>query len=90
VGITAGSREVPGRNAYDRRHTYCIIIIRRRRNRGTIGQKKHWYELVPKSVETIQGESVTILWIQQVQTDRTIPNNEPDITIRANEKATCM
>jgi len=27
VGITAGSREVPGRNACDRRHTYRIIII---------------------------------------------------------------
>jgi len=27
VRITAGSREVPGRNACDRRHTYCIIII---------------------------------------------------------------
>jgi len=27
VGITAGSREVPGRNACERRHTYRIIII---------------------------------------------------------------
>jgi len=27
VGITAGSREVPGRNACDRRHAYFIIII---------------------------------------------------------------
>ena len=27
MGITAGSREVPGRNACDRRHTCCIIII---------------------------------------------------------------
>jgi len=27
VWITAGSREVPGRNACDRRHMYCIIII---------------------------------------------------------------
>jgi len=27
VRITAGSREVPGRNACDKRHTYCIIII---------------------------------------------------------------
>jgi len=27
MGITAGSREVPGRNACDRRHAYCIIII---------------------------------------------------------------
>jgi len=27
VGITAGSREVPGGNACDKRHTYFIIII---------------------------------------------------------------
>jgi hypothetical protein len=50
--------------------------------------KKHWYEHVPKSVETGQGGNVTILWNQQVQTDRTIPNNKPDITIRDNEKRT--
>jgi len=30
------------------------------------------------------------LWNQQVQTDRTIPNNKPDITIRDNEKGTCV
>jgi hypothetical protein len=33
---------------------------------------------------------VTILWNQQVQTDRTIPNNKPDIIIRDNKKGTCM
>jgi len=27
VGITAGSREVPGRNACDKKHPYFIIII---------------------------------------------------------------
>jgi hypothetical protein len=32
----------------------------------------------------------TILWNQQVQTDRTIPNNKPDIVIRDNEKGTCV
>ena len=32
---------------------------------------------------------MTILWNQQVQTDRTIPNNKPDI-IRDNEKRTCI
>ena len=58
-------------------------------NGGTIGQK-HWNEHVPKSVETSQGGKVTILWNQQVQTDRTIPNNKPDIIIRGNEKVTCM
>jgi len=52
--------------------------------------KKHWYEQVPESVETGQGGHVTILWNQQVQTDRTIPNNKPDIIIRDNEKRTCM
>jgi hypothetical protein len=52
--------------------------------------KKRWYKHVPKSIETGQGGSVTILLNQQVQTDRTIPNNKPDIIIRDNEKRTCM
>ena len=38
---------------------------------------------------TNQGGKVTILWNRQVQTDRTIPNNKPDIIIRDNEKRTC-
>jgi len=59
-------------------------------NRGTIEKKKHWYEHVPKSVETSQGGKVPILWNQQVQTNRTIPNNKPDIIICDNEKGTCM
>jgi len=45
---------------------------------------------VPKSVETSQGGKVTLLWNQQVQTDRTIPNNKPDVIIRDNEKGTCV
>ena len=52
--------------------------------------KKHRYEHVPKSVETSQGGKVTILWNQQVQADRIIPNNKPDIIIRDNENGTCM
>ena len=31
-----------------------------------------------------------MLWNQQIQTDRTIPNNKPDIIIRDKEKGTCM
>jgi len=30
------------------------------------------------------------LWNQQVQTDRNIPNNKPDIINRDNEKGTCI
>jgi len=33
---------------------------------------------------------VTILWNQQVQSDRTIPNNKPDFIIHDNEKGTCI
>jgi len=58
-------------------------------NSGTVGQKQ-WYEHVSKSIETSQGGKVTILWNKQVQTDRTIPNNKPDIISRDNEKGTCM
>jgi hypothetical protein len=52
--------------------------------------KKHWYEHVPKSLKTNQGGKVTMLWNQQVQTDRTVPNNKPDIVTRDYEKGTCM
>jgi hypothetical protein len=40
-----------------------------------------WYEHAPESLETSQQGKVTILWNQQVQTDRIIPNNKPDIII---------
>jgi hypothetical protein len=52
--------------------------------------KNHWYEHVPKSVQTSRGGKVTILWNQQVQTDRTTSNNKPDIVIRDNETGTCI
>ena len=48
---------------------------------------KHWYDHVPKSVETSHEDKVTILW-NQVRTDRTIPNNKPDIIIRDNKQGT--
>jgi len=41
---------------------------------------------VPKLVETSHEGEVTILWLQQMQTDRTIPNNKPGIIIHYNEK----
>jgi hypothetical protein len=45
---------------------------------------------VPKKVETNHEGRVTILWNQQVDSDRNIPNNELDIIIRENEKGTCL
>ena len=51
---------------------------------------KHWYEHVPKSVETSQGVKVTILWNQQIQPDTTSPNNKPGIIIHDDKKGTCV
>ena len=31
---------------------------------------------------------ITILWNQQVRTDRTIPNNKPEVIIRDNKQGT--
>jgi hypothetical protein len=45
---------------------------------------------VPKSVETSQGCTVTVLWNQRVQIDRTVPNNKPDIIICDTENGTYM
>ena len=51
---------------------------------------KYWYDHVPKSVKTSHEGKVTILWNQQMRTDRTIPNNQLDIIICDNKKGTCM
>ena len=48
------------------------------------------HDHVPKPVETRHEGKVTILWNQQVRTDRTIRNNKPDIIILDNKKGTCM
>jgi hypothetical protein len=51
---------------------------------------EHWYKHAPKWVEVRHEGEVTILWNRQVQTDKTIPNSKPDITVRDNEGGTCM
>jgi hypothetical protein len=50
---------------------------------------EHCSDYAPKSVETIQGK-VTKLWNQKGQTDRTIPNNKPDVINCDNEKGSYM
>jgi len=48
-------------------------------------ENEHWYKHVPKLVERIPEGKVTLVWNQQVRTDRTIPNNKADIIIGDNE-----
>jgi hypothetical protein len=51
-------------------------------------QEEHWCKHVPKSVETNHEGNATTLLNLQVKTDRTIPNNKPNIIIRNNERGT--
>jgi len=46
---------------------------------------EHWYEHVPKLVKTSHKDTIILLWNQQVQTDKTIPNNILNIKICDNE-----
>ena len=39
---------------------------------------KQLYKHVPKSEETSYEGKLTVFWNQQVQTDKTIPDNKPD------------
>jgi hypothetical protein len=48
---------------------------------------EHWYDHVPKSVDTSHEGTVTILRNQQVRTDRTIPNNKTENLIHYNKKS---
>jgi len=68
---------IPVKEHYIKRHDKMCAQLHFNicKEKGVQLDKKHWYEHVPKSVETSQGGKVTILWNQQVQTDRTIPSN---------------
>ena len=51
---------------------------------------KRRYDHVPQSVESNNEGKVTVLWNQQVRTDRIIPNYRPYIIMRDNERRICM
>ena len=50
-----------------------------------VGQMMMMMMMMMISIEKSHKSKATILWNQHVQTDRTIPNNKPDIIIRDNE-----
>jgi hypothetical protein len=47
---------------------------------------EHWCGLLSKLVETSREGKATILSNQGVRTDRTLPNNKPDIIIRDKKR----
>ena len=51
---------------------------------------KRWCDYMPNLVETGHEGKLNILWNQQVQTDRTVPNNKLDIkTVLINKEHAC-
>jgi hypothetical protein len=54
---------------------------------GNRDKIKQW---APKAVKASHECKITMLWNQQVQTHRTIPNNKLDIIICDNKKGTYM
>jgi len=59
---------------------------------GNWGNIRQWKLAWPctKISRNKSWSNVIILWNQQVQTDRTIPNNKPDNIICNNKQGTCM
>ena len=58
---------------------------------GTISKPfRKYVSNIPGNHGVKELQKITILWNPQVQTDRTIANNKPDVIIRNNEKGTCM
>jgi hypothetical protein len=70
----------------------CIMVMTIIIKQGNRGKIWHWTLAWPrtKTVGTNHGNKVTISWYQQVQTNRTIPNNNSNIINRDKEKWTCL
>ena len=69
---------------------YGLVHFNMCKEIGVKLENKHWYDNVPKSVETSHEGKIAVLWNHKVRTNRTIPNSKPDIIIRDNKQGTCM
>ena len=77
-----------GKEQYMKRHDRVCAQLHFNicNEKGVKLDSEHSYEHVPTLVETSPERKVTVLWSKQVRSDRTIPNNKPDIIIRDNKK----
>ena len=54
-----------------------------------IAVETNWYEHKPKAITATDDGQTTIIWNVPVRTDRTVPNNRPDIILRKRGQ-TCL
>ena len=81
-------KSVEGRLLFFMYLTYKLCFNNNNNNNNNVKtENEHWYDHVPKTVEASREGMVTILWNQQEQTDRTIPNKSDNI-FRHNEEGT--
>jgi hypothetical protein len=73
VATTCFSCSPPDVNFSSKPVSCFVYVLNDHCHRVTTQLQLIWYEHVPKSVETSRGGKVIILWNQQIQTDRTIP-----------------
>lgn len=69
---------------------YGQLHFTMRKELGVNLDKEHWYEHVPKSIDTSCESKVSVLQNQQVKTDRNIPNSKVGVIIHVNEQGTYL
>jgi hypothetical protein len=82
IGHIMSACPILAKEQYIKRHVRVCAQLHCKETGEQLDKKNHRNEHEPKSVETSQGGKVATLWNQQIQTDRTIPINKPDIIIR--------
>lgn len=88
VSHIVSSCPILAKHEYIRRHDNVARLIHFKicQDLGVEVGKK-WYEHIPEPV--VNSQNVTVLWDQQIHTDRTITANKPDIVIKDRRNNMC-
>jgi hypothetical protein len=71
-----------------RQDKVCTHLHYSIRKKLGIATAENWYSHIPKPVT--EHEDVTVLWNQEIQTDRGVLANRPDIIIKKKKDKTCL
>lgn len=85
--IMSGCPELAKKEYLDRHNNVCANLHYNICKFYEFPVEDKWYQHIPNKVTT--SEEVTVLWDMQIQTDRHIPANKPDIVIRDKRTSQC-
>lgn len=86
--IVAGCPILAPKAYLDRRNAVAALLHWNMCKKYKIKVKEKWYQHIPDPV--IDTPEITIIWDTQVQTDRTIKANKPDIILKDKVKKECL